>query len=251
LKLLGKVAVITGGNSGIGLAIAHEFKVQGATVVIFGRNKNTLDDAFNSLGVGALKVSGDVTNLADLDRLYEETNNEIGKIDILVANAGIAKFSKVEDFTEALFDELCDIHFKGAFFTVQKAIPYFNDGASVILVSAAGATTIGVPLTSVYNAAKAAVRSLARTLSAELLDKGIRVNVLTPGLTETPILSRDIGLSSEVRDKIAADILTRIPVKRLGSAEEMAKAALFLASSDSSYCVGSEIVADGGLTEIL
>lgn len=251
MKLLGKVAVITGGNSGIGLAVAHEFKVQGATVVIFGRNKNTLDDAFNSLGVRALKVQGDVTNLGDLDRLYEETNNEIGKIDILVANAGIAKFSKVEDFTEALFDELCDIHFKGAFFTVQKAIPYLNDGASVILVSAAGATTIGVPLTSVYNAAKAAVRSLARTLSAELLDKGIRVNVLTPGLTETPILSRDIGLSSEVRNKIAANILTRIPVKRLGSAEEMAKAALFLASSDSSYCVGSEIVVDGGLTEIL
>lgn len=252
MKLPGKIAVITGGNSGIGLAISREFKTQGAKVVIFGRNKSTLSEALCSLGGdGAIQVQGDVTKLEDLDRLYQETNKYFGKIDILVANAGIAKFSRVEEFTESLFDELSDIHFKGAFFTVQRAIPFLNDGASVILVSAAGATTVGVPLTSVYNAAKSAVRSLARTLAAELLIRGIRVNVLTPGLTETPILSRDIGLSEEVRAKIASNIVTRIPMKRLGNAEEMAKAALFLASSDSSYCVGSEITADGGLTEIL
>jgi NAD(P)-dependent dehydrogenase (short-subunit alcohol dehydrogenase family) len=251
MKLSGKVAVITGGNSGIGLAISQEFKAQGANIVIFGRNEQTLKQAKQILGNGVLEVQGNVTELADIDRLYQVTKNEFGMIDILVANAGIAKFSQINEITESMFYELCDIHFKGAFFTVQRALPYLNAGASIILISAAGATTIGVPLTSVYNAAKAAVRSLARTLSAELVPRGIRVNVLTPGLTETPILSRDVGLSAEVRDRIASNILTRIPLKRLGTAKEMANAALFLASSDSSYCVGSEITVDGGLTEIL
>jgi NAD(P)-dependent dehydrogenase (short-subunit alcohol dehydrogenase family) len=251
MKLSGKVAVVTGGNSGIGLAIAQKFNAEGANVVIFGRSEQTLREAERSLGDRNLTIQGDVTKLTDLDRLDQSTKKKFGMIDVLVANAGIAKFSSVNEFTEFMFDELCDIHFKGAFFTVQRALPYLNEGASIILVSAAGATTTGVPLTSVYNAAKAAVRSLARTLSAELLSRGIRVNVLTPGLTETPILSRDIGLSAEVRDRIASNILTKIPMKRLGTSKEMANAALFLASSDSSYCVGSEITADGGLTEIL
>jgi len=152
--------------------------------------------------------------------------------------------------SEALFDELCDIHFKGAFFTVQKALPHMRDGGAIILVSSSPAQSRGAPLTSIYNAAKAAVRSLGRSLAAELLPRGIRVNTLSPGLTNTPILSRDIGLSAALRDQIAASFVAQIPMHRLGAPEDLAKAALFLASSDSSYVVGVELAVDGGLAQL-
>jgi len=245
--LKGKVAVITGGNSGIGLATAKEFQRNGARVAILGRDQQTLDATAREIGDGTLAIQGDVRDLKTLDRLFEAVNKHFGKIDVLVANAGIAKFAPVESLVEELFDELCDIHFKGAFYTVQKALPYLRDGASVILVSAAGAYTQGRVGTSIYAAVKAAVRSLALSLSVELLPRRIRVNVLSPGMIDTPIITRE-GASPE---QLAAAITKLIPMKRRGTAEEMAKAMLFLASDDSSYCVGSELVADGGLTQLV
>lgn len=250
MKLQGKVTAITGGNSGIGLATAKLFKQNGAKVAIFGRDRNSLDNAAREIGDETLSVQGDVRKLQDLDRFLSETKKRFGQIDVLVVNAGIAKFSPAAEFTESLFDEVCGVNFKGAFFTVQKALPLLRDGACIILVSSSGATLRGAPLTSVYAATKAAVRSLACTLSAELLPRRIRVNVLSPGLIETPILSRDIGLPGHLRDQIARSILEKAPMRRLGTTEEMAHAMLFLASGDSAFIVGSELVADGGLSQI-
>jgi len=250
MKLNDKVCVITGGNSGIGLAIAKEFVREGAWVVIFGRDQKTLDDAAATLGNRALAIQGDVKNLLDIDRLYQATTQRFGKVDVVVANAGVAKFSPIEHFTEELFDEVCDINLKGAFFTVQKSLPHLRDGAAVIFISSSGATTRGFPLTSMYNATKSALRSLARTLSAELLPRRIRVNTLTPGGTETPILTRDIGVSNEVRNQIAEGIVQQIPLRRRALPKEIAKGALFLACDDSAYCVGANLVMDGGLSQL-
>ncbi len=244
MKLKGKVAVITGGNSGIGLATAQEFKAQGAEVVIFGRTQKSLEDAVHTIGNGTLAVQGDVTQLADLDRLYQQTVERFGKVDILVVNAGIAKPTPIEQLDEAAFDQMSNTNFKGAFFTVQRALPHLNDGASIILVTGYN-NRKGIPGYSVNSATKAALRSLARTFSAELLHRGIRVNALSPGAIETPILGK-LGLSEEILESIPETI----PIKRIGTAEEMAKAALFLASKDSSYVVGAELVADGGRSQI-
>ena len=243
MKLKGKVAVVTGGNSGIGLAAAQEFKAQGAEVVIFGRTQKALDDAVQTIGNGTLAVQGDVTQLADLDRLYQQTVERFGKIDILMANAGIAKPAPIEQVDEAAFDETSNTNFKGAFFTVQRALSHLNDGASIILVTGYN-NQKGIPGYSVNSATKAALRSLARTFSAELLHRGIRVNALSPGNIETPIFGK-LGLPVEPQ-KWAE----QIPIKRIGTAEEMAKAALFLASSDSSYVLGAELVVDGGKSQI-
>jgi len=251
MKLQNKVAVITGGNSGIGLATAHEFSANGAKVVIFGRNHETLDKAAASLSGDALAVQGDVRKLGDIDRLFEEAGKRFGKIDVLVANAGIARFAPAERLPEALFDELCDIHFKGAFFTVQRALPHLRDGSSVILVSACDADKQGRAGTSIYTAAKSAVRSLARSFSVELLPRRIRVNVLSPGMTDTPIITREGGPPGVTPEAIAEIITRSIPLRRQGTPEEMAKAMLFLASDDSSYCLGMELLCDGGLTQLI
>jgi NAD(P)-dependent dehydrogenase (short-subunit alcohol dehydrogenase family) len=251
MKLEKKVCVITGGNSGIGLATAREFKASGAKVVIFGRNRQTLDQAAASLGSDVLAIQGDLRNLDDLQMLFEQTHERFGKIDVLVANAGIAKFAPVASLPEELFDELCDIHFKGAFFTVQKALPFLRDGASVILVGSADADKQGRMGTSIYSAAKAAVRSLARSFSVELLGRGIRVNVLSPGMTDTPIITREGGPPGTSPEQLAAMITKQIPLKRRGMPQEMAKAMVFLASDDSSYCLGVELVVDGGLTQLV
>lgn len=250
MKLQNKVCVITGGNSGIGLAIAKEFAREGAKVVIFGRDQETLDQAAKTIGNGAISVCGDVKKLKDIDRLYDVASQKFGKVDVVVANAGVAKFAPLEHLTEELYDDVCDINLKGAFFTVQKALPHLRDGASVILMSSAGSTTRGFPLTSVYNITKSALRSLARTLSAELLPRRIRVNALTPGATETPILTRDIGVPPEVRDQLAAGMIQLTPLKRRATPEEIAKGALFLACDDSAFCIGSNLVMDGGLGQL-
>ena len=249
-SLKDKIAAVTGGNSGIGLAIAKTFAQAGAKLSILGRDQDSLNAAAKTIGKSVIITEGSVTNLADLERFFATTEKQLGKIDVLVANAGIAKFSPLEKYTEELFDEVCAVNFKGVFFSVQRALPHLRDGASVILVSSAGATTRGVPLTSVYNATKAAVRSLARTLSSELLSRQIRVNTLTPGSTETPILNRDIGVSGEVRNQIASAVVQMIPLKRRATPEEIAKGALFLASEDSAYCLGSELTMDGGLSQL-
>ncbi|MEM7483192.1 MAG: glucose 1-dehydrogenase [Acidobacteriota bacterium] len=245
MKLEGKVAVITGGNSGIGLASAQEFRRQGAKVVIFGRDQETLDSALASLGDGAHAVRGDVTSMADLDRLYAETVERFGKIDVLFANAGVAPPVPFADTSEEQFDFVSNVNFKGVYFTIQKALEHLNDGASVVITASIVAYK-GFPGMSVYGATKAAVRSLARSLSAELLPRGIRVNVLSPGPVETPIYDR-MGMPEEAADAFEQQIIDSTPMGRFGKSEEMATAALFLASSDSSYLVGAEIIADGGL----
>jgi NAD(P)-dependent dehydrogenase (short-subunit alcohol dehydrogenase family) len=250
LSLQGKVATITGGNSGIGLAIAELFRRAGAKVAIFGRDAATLENAARCIGPDTLAVRGDVRNLDDLNRLYDAVGSRFGAIDILVANAGIAKFAPLEDYPESLFDEVCDINFKGAFFTVVRALPKLRDGASVILVGAADADKQGRPLTGLYSATKSAVRALARGLSADLMSRRIRVNVLSPGMTETPIISRSGGLPGATPEEIAQRITQLIPLKRRGLPAEMAKAALYLASDDSVYCLGSELMLDGGLSQL-
>lgn len=251
MKLADKVAVITGGNSGIGLATAREFQSQGAKVVIFGRNRVTLDEAASSLGAGVLALQGDVRRLADIDRLFEEVKARFGRVNVLIANAGIAKFAPVGTLSEALFDELNDTLYKGVFFTVQKALPLMPDGSVIVLVGSADADKQGRVGTSIYTACKAAVRSLARSFAVELLPRRIRVNVMSPGMTETPIITREGGPPGVSPEELAARITSLIPMRRRGRPQEMAKAMLFLACEDSSYCLGSELMADGGLSELV
>jgi NAD(P)-dependent dehydrogenase (short-subunit alcohol dehydrogenase family) len=244
----GKTVVITGGNSGIGLATAKLFKEEGANVVISGRDQKTLDEAVRTIGKGTLAVKADVSNLGDLDRLYAAVAAKFGKIDALFANAGIAKFSPASDSNEKMFDDIFDINVKGLYFTVQKAIPFLNDNAGIVLNSSV-VNSRGMVGTSVYSASKAAVRSLARTFAAELVDRGIRVNVVSPGPITTPILGRS-GLPQEAIDDFAQNVASRVPMKRFGTGEEVGHAALFLASSEASYITGVDLNVDGGMGQI-
>lgn len=246
--LEGKVAVITGGSSGIGLATAKLFQQVGAQVAISGRNQKSLDEAVKELGTGVLAVRSDVSKLGDLDLLFDTVTKKLGRIDVLFANAGIAKFAPVSAVSEDAYDETFDINVKGVFFTIQKAIPFLNDNASVIL-NTSFVNQAGVPTTSVYAASKAAVRSLARSISAELANRGIRVNVVSPGPIATPIYGK-LGLPKEAVDAFAANIVSQVPLKRFGTAEEVAQTALFLASSASSYVTGVELNVDGGLGQV-
>lgn len=252
MKLNGKVAVITGGNSGIGLGIAQEFKSEGAVGVIFGRTQQTLDEAIEKLGPDFLSVRGDVTRIDDLEKLYEQTAKRFGKIDILVANAGGAigpgTVGSVAEVDEESYDRMADLNLKSVFFTVQKALPNLNNGASIVLVASIAAHK-GFAGFSIYNASKAGVRSFARTFSAELIDRGIRVNVLSPGPIDTPVFGK-FGIPVDQAAQAKEEFKSLIPLKRMGTAEEMGKIAVFLASSDSSFVVGDEIIADGGLVNL-
>jgi len=247
-KLEGKVAVVTGGNSGIGLATAKEFKEQGARVVITGRDQQTLEDAKRVLGDGVEAVRSDTSNLTDIDRLFAVVKEKFGKIDVLFVNAGVGKFVPLESVTEDLFDSIMDINFKGAYFTIQKALPLLSDNASIVLNASINAY-IGMPNSSVYAASKAALITLARTLSAELVDRGIRVNVVSPGPVTTPIFGK-LGMDEDSLDEILRNVKTLVPMKRFGRPEEIAKTVLFLASDDSSFLLGTEIVADGGMSQL-
>jgi len=246
--LEGKVAVITGGSSGIGLATAKLFQHAGAKVAISGRSQQSLEQAVKELGPGTVAVRSDVSKLGDLDRLFAVVTEKLGRIDVLFANAGIAKFAPVTDVSEDVYDETFDINVKGVFFTVQKAIPFLNDNASVIL-NTSFVNQAGVPTTSVYAASKAAVRSLARSISSELAGRGIRVNVVSPGPISTPIYTK-LGLPKEAVDAFAANIVSQVPLRRFGNPEEVAQTALFLASSASSYITGVELNVDGGLGQV-
>jgi NAD(P)-dependent dehydrogenase (short-subunit alcohol dehydrogenase family) len=247
-QLTGKVAVVTGGNSGIGLATAKRFREEGAQVVISGRDQKTLDEAVKVIGDGVVAVRGDVSKLGDLDKLYKTVSDKFGKIDVLFANAGIAKFAAVADSGEALFDEQFDVNVKGVYFTIQKALPLLNDGASIIINSSVVNET-GMANGSVYAATKAAVRSFARTLTGELVDRGIRVNVVSPGPIVTPIFGRT-GLSKEQVDEFAKGVVARVPMKRFGQPEEVASTVLFLATPESSYITGVDINVDGGMGQV-
>ncbi|MGL4608494.1 MAG: SDR family oxidoreductase [Trueperaceae bacterium] len=242
-NLLGKVAVVTGGNSGIGFATAKEFRSQGAKVAISGRNG--VAEAAKELSSDVLGVTADVKNMSDLETLFKTVHEKLGKIDVLFVNAGMAKMAPIGNVSEADFDEVMNINFKGAYFTIQKAIPYLNDNASLILNGSVNAY-VGFAGASVYSASKAALHSLARTLSAELIGRGIRVNTLNIGPVNTPLFGK-IGLPQDALQGFATAVTAKIPVKRFGQPEEIAKAAAFLASSDSSFVVGSEISTDGGI----
>jgi NAD(P)-dependent dehydrogenase (short-subunit alcohol dehydrogenase family) len=240
-KLQGKVAVITGGTAGIGLAVAKLFVAEGAYVFITGRREKELYDAAKEIGDNVTGVQGDVADLADLDRLYR-TVEANGRIDIVFANAGLGEFVPLEHITEEHFDKIFDINVKGTLFTVQKALPLLNDGASIVLTGSV-ASAKGTPAFSVYGASKAAIRNFVRGWTVELKDRGIRSNVLSPGPIATPLTA------AQPREAIAG-IASTIPMGRLGEPDEVAKAALFLASDDSSFITGIELFVDGGRAQI-
>jgi len=243
-----KVAVITGGSTGIGLATAHRFIADGAQVVITGRNEETLELALAELGDRATGIRGDVANLEDLDRLFAQIQQQFGHIDVLFANAGIAPFVPFQAVTEDHFDRLFNINVRGLFFTVQKALPLLSENASIILNASVVAQS-GLRNTSVYSATKAAVRSLGRTLAAELSPSGIRVNVVSPGLTQTPLVGK-LGLSKDELDAFGAQMIQQTPLGRPGKPEEIAATAAFLASDEASFFTGADLVADGGLIQV-
>lgn len=247
-KLSGKIAVITGGNSGIGLATAKLFANEGATVVITGRRQTELDAAVAEIGGNAIGVQGDVSKLADLDKLYAEVKNKFGHIDVLFANAGIAEMAPIGSVTEEHFDKHFNINVKGLLFTIQKALPIIVDGGSIILNSSV-VNTKGMEAFGVYAATKAAVRSFARTWTTDLKERKIRVNVVSPGPIETPIFSK-MGLSEEQVQGFGATVSGQVPLGRFGRPEEIAQAVLFLASSDSSYIAGVDLYVDGGMVAV-
>jgi NAD(P)-dependent dehydrogenase (short-subunit alcohol dehydrogenase family) len=240
----GKTAVVTGGNSGIGLATAKLFHDEGAKVAISGRDQKTLDKAVEIIGSGTLAVKADVSKLADIDKFYKEVSAKFGKIDALFVNAGIGKFAPVPDSNEQFFDEIFDVNVKGVYFTVQKAIPHLNDNAGIVLNSSV-ANSLGTPNASVYSASKAAVRSLARSFAAELVGRGIRVNVVSPGPITTPIFGRT-GLPQEAIDGFSNQLKAENPMKRFGKPEEVGNAVLFLAGNEASYVTGVDLNVDGG-----
>jgi len=248
-RLEGKVAVVTGGNSGIGLATAKRFHEEGARVVIAGRSQKTLDEAVKAIGKGTVGVQADVSSAKDLDRLYTTVSEKLGKIDVLFANAGIYKFAPLAATTEVLYDELFDINARGVYFTIQKALPHLNDGASII-VNTSVAGEIGVPNGTAYAATKAALRSFTRSIAAELVERGIRVNAVSPGPIETPAGFERTGLSKETVDEMLKGFISMVPMKRIGQPEEIAATVAFLASQDASFITGAEIPVDGGLAQI-
>ncbi len=247
-KLSGKVAVITGGNSGIGLATAKEFIQQGAKVIITGRDQEKVDQALAELGVGASGIVSDTADLGAIDQLAAKLASDYGKIDVLFLNAGVAWLAPIEAVDEAFFDRTFNTNVKGLYFTVQKLLPLFTSGGSIILNTSINAN-IGMPNTTVYAASKAAVVSLARTLSGELVGRGIRVNAISPGPINTPIFSK-MGMSDDQIQAVAQQIQSQIPMNRFGKPEEIAKTAAFFASDDSSFIIGAELVADGGMSTL-
>lgn len=248
MTLSGKTAVITGGNSGIGLATAKLFVQNGAKVAIVGRDSKTLAAAQRELGDNVVAIQADVSSIDQVGAVTREVEAKLGKVDILFANAGIAEFTPMDQVDEAFFDKTFNTNVKGVFFTTQKLAPLMRDNGAVLFTTSV-VNQLGWPGTSVYSASKAAVRSLARTMAAELLPRKIRVNAISPGPIDTPIYGR-LGMPPEAVQEMADGILQKTPMHRFGSAEEVAKVALFLASDQSSYLTGNEISVDGGLGQL-
>ena len=247
-KLEGKIALITGGNSGIGLATAKQFVNEGAYVFITGRRKAELDGAVKQIVKNVTSVQGDVANLADLDRLFTRIKREKGRIDILFANAGFLALAPLGLITEDHFDNLFDVNVKGVLFTVQKALPLFTNGGSIILTSSF-ASSEGPVFASVYSASKAAVRSFARCWTMDLRHHKIRVNAISPGPIETPGVNIAGGMPEHL-DQFKANVMAAVPMGRMGTPDEVANAAVFLASDASSYVTGIELFVDGGLAQV-
>jgi NAD(P)-dependent dehydrogenase (short-subunit alcohol dehydrogenase family) len=247
-KLEGKIALVTGGNSGIGLATAKQFVNEGAYVFITGRREPELAAAVKEIGRNVTGVQGDVSNLADLDRLFAQIKREKGKLDIVFANAGVAELAPVGEITEEQFDRMFDINVKGLLFTVQKALPLIPVGGAIIL-NASIVASKGNPASSVYSATKAAVRSFARTWTMDLKERKIRVNALSPGPINTPAYDR-LAQSGPAGQQMLASIVNRVPMGRFGTPDEIARAAVFLASDDSSFVTGTELFVDGGAAQI-
>lgn len=248
LKLNNKVAVITGGNSGIGLGTAKLFADEGAKVAITGRNPATMQNAITIIGHNAIGIVSNVADVNSFEPLYNEVNNTFGKIDILVVNAGVIVMAPLADFTEEMFDQISNINYKGVFFTVQKALPFLNDGASIIITSSS-VSEKGLPNAAAYISSKAAERALVRAFARELAYRKIRVNALSPGSIDTPIFLK-AGFPQEKSDEMGSFFANAVALKRGGTVEEIAKGFLFLASEDSSYMTGADLVMDGGFRDL-
>lgn len=247
-RLQEKIALITGGTTGIGLATAKLFQDEGAQVVVTGRNADTLSEAQQTLGPKATVIRSDASDLKSIDTLVSEVRQKFGRIDILFANAGIAQFAPVDQVSEGFFDNHFNLNVKGLYFVVQKALPLIPDGGAILL-NASVVSRKGMPATSIYSATKAAVRSFGRTLAAELAPRRIRVNTISPGPVATPIFGKT-GLPKEAIDQFSREMEQGVALKRFGTADEIAKVALFLASDDASFMVGAEVFVDGGLAEL-
>ena len=248
-KLQGKVAVVTGGSSGIGLATAKRFVEEGAYVFITGRRETELRKAVEEIGTNVSPVQSDVANPADIDRLYDAVRAHGGQLDIVFANAGTGAFAPLGQITEEHFDKQFNVNVRGLLFTVQKALPFLRPGATIVL-NASIAGVSGDPAFSVYSATKAAVRSFARTWCVDLKEKGIRVNAISPGVVPTAGYNVSLGMTQDQIDQFALQASGRIPLGRVGTADEIARAVVFLASDDSSYVNGIELFVDGGLAQI-
>ncbi|MCF0069549.1 SDR family oxidoreductase [Dyadobacter sp. CY261] len=249
-RLAHKTAVVTGGNSGIGLATVHEYINEGAEVIFTGRNAKTNQEVEQQLGQHAHGIVSDTAKREDIQSLRAEVEKHAGKIDILFINAGIAKFSAIDQATEAFYDEMFDINFKGAYFTIQALLPIINEGGSIVLNTSINAH-IGMPGASLYAASKAALLTLAKNLSAELLPRKIRVNAISPGPVATPLYTpHKLGISEDEVKQIGQGIAAQVPVGRFGTPEEIAKAAVYFASDESRFLLGTELIIDGGMATL-
>lgn len=248
-RLDGRVALVTGGSSGLGLATARRFAAEGAQVFITGRRTAELDAAVAQLGGNTVGIQGDVSNLADLDRLHETIDRRAGRLDVLFANAGLGEFAPLGQISEAHFDKTFGVNVKGTLFTVQKVLPLMPDGASIV-INGSMVSIKGIPAFGVYAATKAALRSFARTWSVDLRARRIRVNVVSPGTVITPGYKDSLGLSDEQIRAMESDVAVTAPLGRAGTADEIAKAVVFLASEESSYITGIELFVDGGVSQI-
>ena len=247
-KLEGKIALVTGGNSGIGLATAKQFVKEGAYTFITGRREQELGAAVKQIGKNATAIQGDVSKLSDLDSLFAQIKSDKGRLDILFANAGVAKYGRLGEISEELFDSIFDINVKGVLFTVQKMLPLMPDGASIIL-NASVVGSKGLSSNSVYSATKAAIRSFARTWTTDLRERRIRVNAISPGTIDTPGLQDLLASAAAGQERIKM-IHSSIPLGRFGTPDEIARAVVFLASDDSSYVTGAELFVDGGFAQV-
>ena len=249
MRFQNRVAVVIGGNSGIGLAAARGFAAEGAQVVITGRDAATLATAAATIGPDTLALQADVADVAATERAMAAVVTRHGRIDVLFVNAGVGTFAPVREVTEALWDQVHGINLKGCFFAAQKALPAMRRGGAIVFTGSIGAV-LGVPGNSIYAAAKAGLRAAARILATELVSDGIRVNVVSPGPTETPILRRNVGMGPEAEDALRRQMIAATPMRRMGEADEIAKAVLFLASDDASFITGVDLYVDGGIVEL-